>query len=375
MGAVEWQPLVVSTTADGADGNISPGSFSLREAIGVANTMDDDARITFRVTGQIVLGGTELGITNDMSITGPAPNLLTVSGNNASRVFNISGGGTVNISGMTICRGAADAGACVDNGATTLNLDAVTLTENVATGFGGGLSSPGGGGAVTITNSAIVLNTAGNEGGGIENQGVTNSPGSLTLTNCAIAGNTANGAGFRRGDEQRRLRWLGHDDAPRLHASRQHRHERRGLAQRGQQRLGRRELHQHNLRQAGANVVNFSGTVSSLGHNLCTDGSGNLTAGGDLPNTPSARLNTLSNYGGPTPAMQPINQLARDQRRRVDRRRQHGSAWRRASAGRLDGHRRLLARSNGDAHVTLMTYEHETRQAITFNFDRDARVD
>ncbi len=376
IGAAEWQPLIVSTTADVADGNFSPGQFSLREAIGVANTMDDDARINFGVTGQIVLGGTELGITNDMTITGPGADVLTVSGNNASRVLNVGGGGTVNISGMTIRRGAADAGAGIYNGATTLNLDAVTLTENVATGFGGALASPGGG-AITITNSAIILNTAGNEGGGIENQGVTNSPGSVTLTNCTIAGNTANGSGFggaisnvaTGGSATMTLRacTLAGNGAGPVGAN--------GAGLLNAVNSGSAEATYIStiFANAGANIVNFGGTVTSLGYNLCTDGSGNLTADGDLPNTPSARLNTLSNYGGPTPTMQLstsspainagawIDGVSTDQR----------GVARPQGAGMDIG---AFEREATNVQVTSMSYEYEARQAITFNFDGDARI-
>src|SRR5262249_18670976 len=49
------------------------------------------------------------------------------------------------------------------------------------------------------------------------------------------------------------------------------------------------------------NAVTAGGTIVSGGHNLSSDGSGNLTAAGDLPNTnPLLDPNGLANNGGPT---------------------------------------------------------------------------
>jgi uncharacterized repeat protein (TIGR01451 family) len=47
------------------------------------------------------------------------------------------------------------------------------------------------------------------------------------------------------------------------------------------------------------NVGSFGGAVTSLGHNLSDDGTGNLTAPGDLPNT-NPDLGFLGDNGGPT---------------------------------------------------------------------------
>jgi hypothetical protein len=50
----------------------------------------------------------------------------------------------------------------------------------------------------------------------------------------------------------------------------------------------------------GPNIVNLGGTLMSLGHNLSSDGTGNLTASGDLPHA-DPKLGPLQNNGGPTP--------------------------------------------------------------------------
>jgi len=97
-----------SATASDTDGYVS-----LREAVTAANTnapFGDAAAgqggdvvdtITFdtSLTDQtIALGGAELTVSNDLSITGPEEDNLTISGNNASRVFWINAAVTVDIS-------------------------------------------------------------------------------------------------------------------------------------------------------------------------------------------------------------------------------------------------------------------------------------
>ena len=77
------------------------GAGTLRQAIATAAPGDT---IDFAITGMIVLTNGELAINANLSIVGPGQTLLTISGNNASRVFNISAV-TVNLSGLTIANG------------------------------------------------------------------------------------------------------------------------------------------------------------------------------------------------------------------------------------------------------------------------------
>src|SRR5206468_2595841 len=114
----------------------------------------------------ITLGGTELPMLTDntgaTSIAGPGANLLTISGNNACRVFDVSA--TAAISGVTISGGKNATGAGIlDNG--TLTVTNSTLGGNSAA-FGGGIW---GGSSVTLA-SAIV---SGNTGGDISASAVT----------------------------------------------------------------------------------------------------------------------------------------------------------------------------------------------------------
>ena len=78
------------------------GAGTLRQLVHDSAANDT---IVFAVSGTITLTSGELLVGTNLTITGPGPASLTVSGNNASRVFNISAGITVNLSNLTISSG------------------------------------------------------------------------------------------------------------------------------------------------------------------------------------------------------------------------------------------------------------------------------
>ncbi len=112
--------ITVSTLSDVVDGNITPGNYSLREAI--ANAPANEI-INFSVTGTIQLTNVghagELAIDKSLTIQGPGADLLTIrafdqtpdaKNGDGSRVFNIDDGITANmlnvsISGLTLTGG------------------------------------------------------------------------------------------------------------------------------------------------------------------------------------------------------------------------------------------------------------------------------
>jgi hypothetical protein len=83
------------------------GTGSLRDAI--ANTAAGGT-VDFQpgLTGTIILTSGELDIAEDLTITGPGAGVITVSGNNASRVFDIAAENTVTISGLTVADGMSN---------------------------------------------------------------------------------------------------------------------------------------------------------------------------------------------------------------------------------------------------------------------------
>jgi hypothetical protein len=185
-------PSTVSNLSDH-----DPGS--LRDAIATTpagGTVDFQAGLS----GTITLTSGELAINKDLTIAGPGANVITVSGNSASRVFEIAATYTVGISGLTIADGSVvngdNGGGILNSG--TLTVSASTISNNSAmgiflNGLGGGIYNSG---TLSITNSIVSGNAAhntlgGDAGGGIYN----NSDGALTITDCTLSGNSTNGSG------------------------------------------------------------------------------------------------------------------------------------------------------------------------------------
>ncbi|MCA9043930.1 MAG: VCBS repeat-containing protein, partial [Planctomycetaceae bacterium] len=190
IGAIERfipSTLVVSTLTDENDGDFSDGDLSLREAIEIANGRAGSEPITFRgdITGTILLGGTQLLISDDVTITGPGADQLTIDAQGNSRVIQVNGGSDVRLSGLTLTGGQANGGAGIDS-TVPLALIAVRVTGNNSSGFAGGIRAFG---PLTLVDSTIDNNTSAAGGGGIGTADTT------LIINSTISGNTANGSG------------------------------------------------------------------------------------------------------------------------------------------------------------------------------------
>lgn len=192
-------PYVVNTISDIVDANFGPGQLSLREAILLSNDHDGADAIAFSSTvfatpQTIKLTQGQLTITGDVTIRGPGALLLSINGNNLSRVFNIDDAtaGLLNValSGLSIIRGNTggnQSGGGILNG-ENLTLANVVLSANFAGGFGGGIANMGLA-TITSSNSTFSENSAAADGGGIYNEG------SLIVTNCTVSGNITKGGG------------------------------------------------------------------------------------------------------------------------------------------------------------------------------------
>jgi hypothetical protein len=199
IGAFQSQggALVVNTTADGVDGvGSGPGQLSLRQAVNLANVVDAALTITFGslfdTPQTITLTAGQLALTSAATITidGPGPELLSISGDDASRVFIVDSGVTASISGLTITGGNArygySGGGLENEGMSTLS--DVTLSGNSASGNGGGLYNAGG--TTTLSDCILSGNSANNNGGGL-----SNSRGATTLSGCTVSGNSVGAGG------------------------------------------------------------------------------------------------------------------------------------------------------------------------------------
>jgi hypothetical protein len=132
-----------------------------------------------------------------MTIQGPGAASLTVSGNQVSRVFDItSRSAVVTLSGMTISDGYASdslgGGGIYNYG--TLTVTNCTLSGNTAAGSGM-MGSSGGAiinlGTLTVTNSTFSDNTIQGAEFGCAGGGIANGDGTLTVTNSTFFNNTA----------------------------------------------------------------------------------------------------------------------------------------------------------------------------------------
>jgi hypothetical protein len=190
--------FTVLNLADSGDG-------SLRAAVQAAEASPGPDEIDFApgVRGTISLTRGELFITDDLTINGPGADVLTVSGNDASRAFDVAGGAdestriAVRISGLIVSHGRELEGAGIRNTAfSDLTLSHVTLSNNQSSGLAGSSST---GGAVTNTGAGAILDVVASQvidntvdgsaglsavGGGVFSDGT-----GVNIRDSAIAGN------------------------------------------------------------------------------------------------------------------------------------------------------------------------------------------
>jgi hypothetical protein len=198
-----WLPstLTVMNTADSGPG-------SLRAEIAAAQSGDT---IVFapRLTGHtITLTSGELVVNKSLDIEGPAAGPLTISGNHASRVFDIQAGAAATIGGLTIANGRVvddGGGGIVNEAGASLRLVNDTVVNNTAYGIGGGLWNQIGG-TLAVSNSTFRGNQAlgsltfsypdegFDPGGGTAEGGGIDSDGSATVSNSLFLANLVQGA-------------------------------------------------------------------------------------------------------------------------------------------------------------------------------------
>ncbi|WP_119270923.1 choice-of-anchor Q domain-containing protein [Taklimakanibacter deserti] len=189
--------FVVTVLADEDDGNISAGDLSLREAIALANANPDADTITFApaLAGKTISLTDELVLTSDVTIDGDINGDnkadVTISGNSAHRIFNITGSSTdVALASLTLANASSSGagGAILASDAGTLDILDTTIRNSGAATNGGGIAADQT--DVTIANSLLMFNIAAAEGGGIYA-----SDSNITITNSTIGINDSGGKG------------------------------------------------------------------------------------------------------------------------------------------------------------------------------------
>jgi hypothetical protein len=181
--------IIVSTSEDEDDGNYSLGDLSLREALALVADSDADSIAFANIAlGEIVLTQGALTINNDVTIAGPGADLLALSGNYQSQVFNVGSGVTADIRNLTIKRGA---GGAIYN-AGNLTLDGVAVEQSTSSA-GGGITNYG---TLLVRNSTISNNSASYIGGGILAVGPTKIVNSTISNNLTITSGGLGGGIF-----------------------------------------------------------------------------------------------------------------------------------------------------------------------------------
>jgi hypothetical protein len=178
------------------------GAGSLRQAVRDANAHAGADTILFdpALSGTIALTSGQLSVMDSVTITDPSEFSITVSAQNASRIFDVAGNITVTISDLLLTLGQADQGGAVRNaGRLTLATDGLTHCQanGTGTGFIGGGAILNKTGATLILSSSFVDNNQavhGAVGGGILNQaGATLVLSRSNLTNNQAAGSEGGG--------------------------------------------------------------------------------------------------------------------------------------------------------------------------------------
>jgi hypothetical protein len=195
------------------------GSGSLRAAVAAGGGVTFAAELNGQ-TISLVSG--PITIPSGTTIAGPGANLLGVSANTFSRIFEVGAGSSVSIAGLRLSSGQAGAGG--QGGAIrnlgTLVIDGLTVSGNSAGDSGGGIYNAGtldvrastfsgnsvtdttcaGGGAIRSEGPGSVLRVAnsmisGNFARSCSGGGVSFNDGSADIRASTIAGNTAGSSG------------------------------------------------------------------------------------------------------------------------------------------------------------------------------------
>jgi hypothetical protein len=178
------------------------GTGSLRDAIGQANAAANPDQIVFHsgLSGQITLEQ-ELTVTSPVDITGPGPGVVTISGDDKSRILHVTGapdaGGT--LSDLTLAHGSASEGGAVyvDSGGLTIS-ESVVRDSHAIDGGGVWVSADNNDARVSVVRSTVTGNVATDRGGGLgitaygHETGAYVRPG-LGVDSSTVAGNHAQG--------------------------------------------------------------------------------------------------------------------------------------------------------------------------------------
>jgi hypothetical protein len=181
--------------------NQDSGAGSLRAEIAAASPGDIIVFDLGQTSQTILLTSDELFINKSLTIQGPGADLLTISGGNTWRVFEVSGnnttGPTVQLSGLTITGGNGNArsggrgfgGGIMNENGSTLTISGCIVSNNHIDEGGGGICNSDA--WLNVINSTLSGNTASNSSDGGAGGALYSIGGPVSLTGCTLSNNTA----------------------------------------------------------------------------------------------------------------------------------------------------------------------------------------
>lgn len=219
FASLEPRLMLAAFTVTNLNGD---GPGSLRQAVLDSNAAPGADTVDFApsVFGTIPLGGSELNITDPLTINGPGSSSLILDAGGTSRILTVQGGVTATLNGLRMINGSVgDNGAGIRNfGNLTINNSSIVGNTSGSSGagiystgnltldktvIGGNTSNTDGGGihiadgTATVTNSSITENSADASAAGIFNEGTLNITGSAFTANIAsIVNNARSGGGI-----------------------------------------------------------------------------------------------------------------------------------------------------------------------------------
>jgi CSLREA domain-containing protein len=183
--------LTVDTTADGNDGECTR-DCTLREAVAIADTASGSSvRMlpgVYRLTQPLVVGNDTIFGANFAGNFSAGARTTVIDARGSGRVVQATPGTNAFLAGVTLTGGQADTGAgLLVPDTANVSLFAVEVSENTATGRGGGIAAAG---DVAVFRSLVTQNRAA-DGGGI----AVDPSGLAQLFASTVSGNTATASG------------------------------------------------------------------------------------------------------------------------------------------------------------------------------------
>ena len=276
----------MTATAEATDytvNNTNPsGSGSLAQAMTDQNNGTGPDRVLFQssLSGQITLASDLTAVDEPLQVLGPGANVLTISGNNAHRIFNVASGGDLTVSGLTMTNGnpSGAGGAILNNGGTVTVQDS-NITGN--TGYGGGIYS--GYGTLTVQRSTVSANGT---------YGIRTRQDNTTIQDSTISGNQSFGLRISRAGAQILNSTIsGNTDA--------------GLGG----FYGYFDLSSTVVSDSGtgSDLYNVTSSTFAAGFSLIENTGGNSITGANNITGADPALGALGPNGGPTPTKRPSN--------------------------------------------------------------------